>query len=188
MTLIANLLWATHDCVSQRSPSSDDKCECTLCKSSSKHSAASPKHPNGNLRPARGPLAKALRNGSGHKAGSDDVWSCWNNSYEKRKKTKQILSKGVEFVKVYTFWLTMTAFIQRSRSWICSFWRIWCDFMSLLERVDDFVWSSVFLGLARGKVPVDDGDDVGDAVGSLRLYRNLIILSHYSIWRGWGFE
>lgn len=76
MTLIANLLWATQDCVSQRSPSSDDKCECTLCRSNSKHSAASPKHPKGNLLPASGPLARALRSGSGHKAGSDDVCSC----------------------------------------------------------------------------------------------------------------
>lgn len=55
--------------------------------------------------------------------------------------------------------------------------------MSLLDSVDDFAWSSVFFGLARGKVPVD-GDEAGDddaAVGSLRLYRNLIIFSHYNV-------
>lgn len=79
-TLIANLWWATHCGVLQSSISSDDTCEWTRCNNSSKHSAASPKHPNGNRRPASGPLASARRNGSGHSAGSELVCNCWNNS------------------------------------------------------------------------------------------------------------
>lgn len=85
-TYIANRWWATHFGVLQSSISSDDKCEWTRCNKSSKHSAASPRQPNGNRRPANGPLANALRNGSGHNAGSELVCNCWNNSWEKRTK------------------------------------------------------------------------------------------------------
>lgn len=79
-TLMANFWCATHCGVLQSSISSDDKCEWTRCNNSSKHSAASPKHPNGKRRPASGPLASARRNGSGHNAGSELVCNCWNNS------------------------------------------------------------------------------------------------------------
>lgn len=79
-TLIANRWWATHCGVLQSSISSPDKCEWTRCNSNSKHSAASPKQPSGNRRPANGPLANARLNGSGHNAGSELVCNCWNNS------------------------------------------------------------------------------------------------------------
>ena len=64
--------------MSHESLSLGDKCEWTRCNNSSKHSAASPKHPNGNLLLARGPLAKARLRGSGHSAGSELVCNCVN--------------------------------------------------------------------------------------------------------------
>lgn len=85
-TRIANLWWATHCAWLQLSISSADKCEWTRCSSSSKHSAASPKHPNGKRRPANGPLANARLNASGHSAGSELVCSCWNNSWNELKR------------------------------------------------------------------------------------------------------
>lgn len=73
---MANLWWATHDGVSHESLSLGDKCEWTRWSSSSKHSAASPRQPKGKRRLAKGPLARALRSGSGQSAGSELVWSC----------------------------------------------------------------------------------------------------------------
>lgn len=83
-TRIANRWWATHWAALQSSISSADRCEWIRCSSNSKHSAASPRQPNGKRRPANGPLANARRNGSGHSAGSELVCNCWNNSWKMR--------------------------------------------------------------------------------------------------------
>lgn len=92
MTRIAKRRCATQACDSQASPSSGEMCECTRCNSNSKHSAASPRQPSGKRRPANGPLAKARRNGSGHRAGSELVCSCWKSScgISKKKRYKSI--------------------------------------------------------------------------------------------------
>ena len=85
-TRMAKRWWATHDGVSHESLSLGDKCEWTRWSKSSKHSAASPKHPSGKRRLANGPLASALLSGSGQSAGSELVWSCVNKFCKTRKK------------------------------------------------------------------------------------------------------
>lgn len=97
-TLIANFWWATHCGVLQSSISSEDKCEWTLCNNSSKHSAASPKQPNGKRLHCSSPLASARLNGSGHNAGSELVCNCWNNSWIGKKTDKQNRISNSNFI------------------------------------------------------------------------------------------
>lgn len=107
-TRMANLWWATHWAWLQSSISSGDKCEWTRCSSNSKHSAASPKQPNGKRRPANGPLASALRNASGHSAGSELVCNCWNNSWKKFKtKINFIVFDSLAEPRLSTEWKWM---------------------------------------------------------------------------------
>lgn len=92
MTRMANRRWAMQAEESHESPSSGEICEWTRWRSSSKHSAASPRQPRGKRLPAKGPLAKARRRGSGQRAGSELVCSCWKSSYkEDCQKERKIM-------------------------------------------------------------------------------------------------
>lgn len=124
---MANFWWATHDGVSHESLSLGDKCEWTLWSSSSKHSAASPKQPSGKRRLANGPLARALRRGSGQSAGSELVCSCVNKFWKEKEK------KVSDTVKVSAR--------QSYNNSIYAWTHLYSGFVKVSPRIEDVVWT-----------------------------------------------
>jgi len=118
MTRMAKRRWAIQAGDSQESPSSGEMCEWTRCRRSSKHSAASPRQPRGKRLPAKGPLAKARRKGSGHKAGSELVCNCWNSSWRRRKKRELEIEEFIIFIPLNEW---NVPFIK-IKSWHCKCW------------------------------------------------------------------